>query len=87
MKNGCKHDNMSHTSLFFYYFCDYFWGNIFRIFFEYSWKNLPKNLLIFLKSYYFIKVHVQNLAKNVIFKEIEIHLQVLLLLKNKHYNV
>jgi hypothetical protein len=32
----------------------------------------------FFKSYYFIKVYVKNLAKNVIFKKIQIHLQVFL---------
>jgi len=53
-----------------------------EIFLEYSYNILEK---IFKKSsnlkkkssYYFIKVHVENLAKNVIFKKIEIHLQVL----------
>jgi len=55
-----------------------------EIFLKYSWKSLQKNLLIFKKisSYYFINVHVKNLVKNVIFKKIKIHLQVLLLFKN-----
>jgi hypothetical protein len=29
----------------------------------------------------------KNLAKNVIFKKIQIHLQVILLFKSKHYSV
>jgi hypothetical protein len=37
-------------------------------------------------SNYFIEVYVKNLAKIAIFKKIHIHLQVLLLLKNKHYS-
>jgi hypothetical protein len=54
-----------------------------EIFFEKIFEIFYKKI-----SYYFIKVHVGNLAKNVIFKKIEIHLQVFLLLKkNKHYNV
>jgi hypothetical protein len=59
-----------------------------EIFFKYSSKSLQKNILNILKksSYYFIKVHVKNLAKNVIFKKIEIHLQVVLLFKRKHYS-
>jgi hypothetical protein len=59
-----------------------------EIFLKYSSKSLQKNILNFLKksSYYFIKVHVKNLAKNVIFKKIEIHLQVVLLFKRKHYS-
>jgi len=59
-----------------------------EIFFKYSSKSLQKNIFnIFKKSsYYFIKVHVKNLAKNVIFKKIEIHLQVVLLFKRKHYS-
>jgi hypothetical protein len=40
------------------------------------WKYLPKNNNN--KSYYFIKVYVKILAKNVIFKKIQIHLQVFL---------
>jgi hypothetical protein len=63
---------------------DCLWRNIARIFL----KNFQKNILNLKKksSYYFIKVHVKILVKNVIFKKIEIHLQVLLLFKNKHYN-
>jgi hypothetical protein len=41
---GCKQDNMNHTHVFFYYFCDCFLGNIPRIFLEYSWKSFQKNL-------------------------------------------
>jgi hypothetical protein len=54
-------------------------GNSPRIFL----KKILKNLYTIKKnsSYYFIKVHVN------IFKKIQIHLQVLLLLKNNHYNV
>jgi len=45
-------------------------------------KTISKKSLKLKKiPYYFIKVHVKNLAKTVIFKKIEIHLQVLLLLK------
>jgi hypothetical protein len=54
-----------------------------EIFLKCSWKNL---LYIYI-SYYFIKVHVKILGKNVVFKIIEIHLQVLLLFKSKRYNV
>jgi len=52
-----------------------FW-NIFQ-------KIFKKIFEIFLikKSYYFIKVYVKILAKNVIFTKIQIHLQVFLLLK------
>jgi len=45
---GCKRDNTIHTCLFFYYFCDYFWGNIPKIFLEYSWKSFWNNLLEFI---------------------------------------
>jgi hypothetical protein len=66
--------------------------NFGEIFLEYSWRILFK---IFEKvfnlkkksSYYFIKVHVRILLKHVIFKKIEIHKQIFLLFKNKHYNV
>jgi hypothetical protein len=76
---------MSHTHLFFTAFVTTFG----EIFLKYSWNNLQKNLLNFVKklSWYFIKVHVKKLMKNVIFKKIEIHLQVILLFKNKRYNV
>jgi hypothetical protein len=40
-----------------------------EIFLKYFWNILEKsskNPLIFFNSYYFIKVHVKNLAKNVI---------------------
>jgi hypothetical protein len=37
-------------------------------------------------SYYFIKIYVKNLAKNIIFRKFQIHLQVFLLFKNKCYN-
>jgi hypothetical protein len=83
----CKWDNMSHTRLIFYYFCDCFLGNVFK----YPWNILEKSLKKYFKlkknSYYFIKVYVRNLAKNVIFKKIQIHLQVFLLLKSKCYIV
>jgi hypothetical protein len=49
-------------------------------------KYLKNILGFFFNSYYFSKVHVKNLAKKFIFKKIEFHLQVLLLLKNKHYD-
>ncbi len=77
--SGCKWDNTSRTHLFFYCFYDCFLGNSPRIFL----KKILKNLYTIKKnsSYYFIKVHVN------IFKKIQIHLQVLLLLKNNHYNV
>jgi len=54
---------------------------------EYSQKSLQKNLLnSFLKfMYYFVKVYVKNLPKNVIFKVFQIHLQVFLWLKNSGY--
>jgi hypothetical protein len=63
-----------------------------EIFLEYSWNIFEKIFQIFFIklnffSYYFIKVHVKNLAKTVLFKKIKIHLQVLLLLKNNRYNV
>jgi len=62
-----------------------------EIFLGYSWNVLEfffeKIFKIKKKSFYFIKVHVKNLVRNVIFKKIEIYLQVLLLLKNKCYNV
>jgi hypothetical protein len=51
-------------------FLEYFW-NILEKFSKKSLNLSKKN------SYYFIKVHVKNLVKNVIFKKIEIHLQVL----------
>jgi len=35
--------------------------------------------------YYFVKVYVKNLPKNVIFKVFQIHLQVFLWLKNSGY--
>jgi len=62
------------------------------MFLEYSWniflKLFEKSLnFLILNSYYFIKVYVKISVKNVIFKKIQIHLQVLLLFKNKHYNV
>jgi hypothetical protein len=46
---------------------------------NYSWNILEKVSekvfkLNFFYSYYFIKVHVKKLAKDVIFKKIEIHL-------------
>ncbi len=53
-----------------------------KIFLEYSSKNLQFKK----KAYYFIKVCLKNLAKNIIFKKIQIHLQVFLLFKNKNYN-
>jgi hypothetical protein len=70
---------------FFIAFVIIFW----EIFFKYFSKKIQKDLYTIFKfiSYYFIKVYVKILAKNVIFKKIEIHLQVLLLLTNKHYNV
>jgi hypothetical protein len=85
---GYHWDNMRHTCLLFY-FCDCILGNIIRIFLKYFWKNLRKFPLNFKNksSYYFIKNHVKNLAKKVIFRKIEIYLQVFVLLKNKHYNV
>jgi hypothetical protein len=46
-----------------------------EIFIEYFWNIFEKS------SYYFIKVHVKSLVGNVIFKKIEIHLQVLYYLK------
>jgi hypothetical protein len=55
-------------------FLEYFY-NILEKVFEKSFKVLK------FYSYYLIMVHVENLAKNVIFKKIEIHLQVFLLLK------
>ncbi len=60
-----------------------------EIFLEYSWNiiEMSSKKKKFNSSYYFIKVHVKNLAKNVIFKTIEIHLQIILLHKSKHYNV
>jgi hypothetical protein len=62
-----------------------------EILLEYSWNILEKKFKKIFKikknSYYFIEVYVKNLAKNIIFKTIEIHLQVLLLFKNKCYNV
>jgi hypothetical protein len=65
---------MNHNHLLF----DYFWGNIKK----YSWNIFEKIFKIILKLkkiklYHFIKVHVKNLAKNAVFKQIEIHLQVL----------
>ncbi len=59
-KGGCKHDNTSHTCIFFYYFCLYFG--------KYSYNILGiilKKSSIFLlkKSYYFIKVYVKILEK------------------------
>jgi len=63
----------------------YFLTTFREIFLKKFLKNL-KILNIHI-SYYFIEVHVKNLAKNVIFKKIEIHLQFLLLFKSKCYNV
>jgi hypothetical protein len=40
-------------------------------------KYSKKSLNLKKYSYHFFKVHVKNLAKNAIFKQIEIHLQVL----------
>jgi hypothetical protein len=43
---------------------------------KYSWNILEKSSKKYFelkKSYYFVKVHVKNLAENVIFKKIEIH--------------
>jgi hypothetical protein len=34
-----KWDDMNHTCLLFDYFCDCFWGNILKIFIEYSLKS------------------------------------------------
>jgi hypothetical protein len=73
----CKWDNTSHTRLLF----DYFVGIIPRIFL----KNLY--IYIYLKSYYFINFYVKSLAKYVILKKIQIHLQIFLLLESKRYNV
>jgi hypothetical protein len=63
---------------FFYCCCDYVLENIAKIFLKYFWKTLKKNFKNF--SYYFIKVYVKNLAKNIIFKKNQIHLQTILLL-------
>jgi hypothetical protein len=63
---------------------DYFWGNILEIFSKKVFKKI-----FFFKWYYFVNVYVKILAKNVIFKVFEVHLQVflqvLLLLKNSGY--
>jgi hypothetical protein len=68
------------------YFMIVFVINFWKIFLEYSWKNLPIFKKISFNSYYFVEVYIKNLAKNAIFKKIQIHLQVLLLLKNKCYD-
>jgi len=74
----CKRNNMNHIHLLFNCFCDYFVRNILGIFLK---KSLNFFYSLKFSSYYFIKVYVKNLAKNVIFKKNHIHLQVLLLLK------
>ncbi len=74
----CRWDYMSHTCFFFLLFFIAFVTNFGEIFLEYSWKysfKIFEKVFIFKKksSYYFIKVHVKNLLKHVIFKKIEIH--------------
>jgi len=59
---------------------DYFLGNILEIFSKKKFKKI-----FFLKWYYFVNVCVKILAKNAIFKVFQVHLQVLLLLKNSGY--
>ncbi len=87
-KVGCKHDNTSHTYLLFllllWLLLKRYSLYIVKILLKFFWKNIFKNLNF--SSYYYVKFYVKNLTKNVIFKKIQIHLQVLLLFKNKHYN-
>jgi len=49
MLGMCKQDNMSHTHLLYDCFCDYFLGNIIKIFLEYYWKIFEKIFIIFFK--------------------------------------
>ncbi len=46
----CQWNNMNHTCLLFDCFCDCFVGNILRIFLEFVWKNLQKNLKFFFQT-------------------------------------
>jgi hypothetical protein len=63
-----------------------FLTTLWELFLEYFWKIFIY-IYIYLKSYYFINVYVKNLAKYVILKKIQIHLQIFLLLESKRYNV
>jgi hypothetical protein len=78
---------MNHICLLFDYFCDYFW----EIFLKYFWnifeKHFKKKILIQIFFHTILLRFMLNLTKNVILKKIEIHLQVLLLLKSKCYIV
>jgi hypothetical protein len=54
---------------------------------KYFWNILEKSskkmLILKKSSYYFIQVYDKILTKKLIFKKFQIHLQVILLLKNK----
>jgi hypothetical protein len=75
---------MNHTCLLFYYF----WGNILKILFEYSWKKFEK---IFLNHDNFsnntlISIAL-NFCQNLSFKKNKFIKHVLLLLKNIGYKI
>jgi len=86
MLGGCKCNNTNHTHLLYDCFETTFWEILLEYSLKYSWKKI--RILFNLKKYIlFIKVYVKNLAKNVIFKNNQIYLQVFLLFKSNRYNV
>jgi hypothetical protein len=65
---------------------DYLWGAYFGIFLEYfEQKSFKKSWKY--SSHYYVMVYIKIYYKYIIFKKNQVHLPILLLLKNINYSV